>query len=57
MFRGEPAKKIDFPTYCEQRTAARCVSESTRTRYRVFTRFLRSWGKIISFSDNSCLFR
>lgn len=51
MFRGEPAKKIDFPTYCEQRTAARCVSESTRTRYRVFTRFLRSWGKIISFSD------
>lgn len=51
MFRGEPAKKIDFPTYCEQRTAARRVSESTRTRYRVFTRFLRSWGKIISFSD------
>lgn len=51
MFRGEPAKKIDFPTYCEQRTAARCVSECTRTRYRVFTRFLRSWGKIISFSD------
>lgn len=51
MFRGEPAKKIDFLTYCEQRTAARCVSESTRTRYRVFTRFLRSWGKIISFSD------
>lgn len=51
MFRGEPAKKIDFRTYCEQRTAARCVSESTRTRYRVFTRFLRSWGKIISFSD------
>lgn len=21
MFRGEPAKKIDFHTYCEQRTA------------------------------------
>lgn len=51
MFRGEPVKKVDFPTYCEQRTAARRVSESTKTRYRVFTRFLRSWGKIISFSD------
>nr|DAI38069.1 MAG TPA: Integrase [Caudoviricetes sp.] len=51
MFKGEPAKKIDFPTYCEQRTVARRVSESTKTRYRVFTRFLHSWGKIISFSD------
>lgn len=52
MFKGEqPAKTIDFPTYCERRTAARRVSESTKTRYRVFTRFLRSWGKIISFSD------
>lgn len=52
MFQGESTDKvIDFPTYCEQRTAARRVSESTRTRYRVFTRFLRSWGKIISFSD------
>lgn len=52
MFQGESTGKvIDFPTYCEQRTAARRVSESTKTRYRVFTRFLRSWGKIVSFAD------
>ena len=52
MFQGErEAEKIDFPTYCEQRTKARCVSEHTKARYRVFTRFLRSWGKIKSFSD------
>lgn len=51
MFQGEETKQIDFPTYCEQRTTARRVSESTKTRYRVFTRFLRSWGKIVSFAD------
>lgn len=50
LFLGE-TNRVDFPTYCEQRTAARRVSESTKTRYRVFTRFLRSWGKIVSFAD------
>lgn len=51
MFRGETAKEIDFPTYCEQRTLKRRVAESTKERYRTFTRFLRSWGKIHTFSD------
>lgn len=50
LFLGE-TNRVDFPTYCEQRTSARRVSKSTKTRYRVFTRFLRSWGKIVSFAD------
>ncbi|WP_298522199.1 phage integrase SAM-like domain-containing protein, partial [uncultured Prevotella sp.] len=51
LYQGERAEEMDFPTYCEQRTLKRRVSESTKTRYRVFTRFLRSWGKINSFTD------
>lgn len=51
LYQGERAEEMDFPTYCEQRTLKRRVSESTKTRYRVFTRFLRSWGKIVSFAD------
>lgn len=50
LYKGE-TKDIDFPTYCEQRTERRRVGESTKVRYRVFTRFLRSWGVIRSFSD------
>lgn len=50
LYKGE-SKDIDFPTYCEQRTDKRRVGESTKVRYRVFTRFLRSWGVIKSFSD------
>lgn len=51
LFKGETAEEIDFPTYCEQRTAKRRVCENTKGRYRVFTRFLRSWGGIRSFAD------
>lgn len=50
LYKGE-TKDTDFPTYCEQRTERRRVGESTKVRYRVFTRFLRSWGVIRSFSD------
>lgn len=50
LFLGD-INRVDFPTYCEQRTVKRRVSESTKGRYRVFTRFLRFWGKIRSFSD------
>lgn len=50
LFLGD-INRVDFPTYCEQRTVKRRVAESTKGRYRVFTRFLRSWGKIRSFSD------
>lgn len=51
LYQGEHAEEVDFPTYCEQRTLKRRVADSTKNRYRVFTRFLRSWGKIKSFSD------
>lgn len=52
QFQGKSeSKTIDFPTYCERRTEARCVCEHTKARYRVFTRFLRSWGRIRSFAD------
>lgn len=51
LFKGEKAEEIDFATYCEQRTQKRRVCESTKRRYRVFTRFLRSWGGITAFSD------
>ena len=51
LFKGDKSKEIDFPTYCEQRTAKRRVCENTRERYRVFIRFLRSWDEIKSFAD------
>lgn len=51
LFRGDNAKEVDFPTYCERRTLKRRVGDSTKERYRVFTRFLRSWGRIKTFSD------
>ena len=51
LFKGDKREEIDFPTYCERRTAKRRVSDNTKERYRVFTRFLRSWGGIKSFAD------
>ena len=33
LYQGERAEEMDFPTYCEQRTLKRRVSESTKTRY------------------------
>lgn len=53
LFKGETATEIDFATYCEQRSQKRRVCENTKERYRVFTRFLRSWGGIKAFSDIS----
>ena len=51
LFKGDNRGEVDFPTYCEQRTSKRRVCENTKERYRVFTRFLRSWGRIKTFSD------
>lgn len=53
LFKGESKQQQDFISYCEQRAQKRNVSENTKGRYRVFTRFLRSWGAVRSFSDLS----
>lgn len=51
LVKGDTAKSVDFIEYCELRTVRRQVSEHTKERYRVFTRFLRSWNVIRTFSD------
>lgn len=51
LMEGEDSKKMDFATYCEKRAECRNVRPSTKGRYMVFVRFLRGYGKIISFSD------
>lgn len=48
---GQKIATIDFPSYCEMRSEKRNVSKSTKARYAVFCRFLRTWGRIQSFSD------
>lgn len=40
-----------FIEYCERRRDERNVRDSTRQRYSVFIRFLKEWGKIVTFSD------
>lgn len=47
----EDSKKMSFAEYCEKRMKERKVCEHTKGRYAVFIRFLKSWGKIMSFSD------
>lgn len=42
---------MTFSDYCEKRKDERNVRDSTRQRYAVFIRFLREWGKIVTFSD------
>lgn len=51
LFKGENRREMDFITYCEQRAKKRKVCENTKERYRVFTRFLHTWGGIKAFSD------
>ena len=51
LLEGEDNKRKDFATYCEERAECRNVRESTKGRYMVFVRFLRSYGKIVSYSD------
>lgn len=53
LFKGDSQQQQDFISYCEQRTQKRNVCESTKERYRVFTRFLRSWGAVKDFADLS----
>ena len=51
LMQNEVCDKTDFIAYCEKRTNERNVCEHTKKRYVVFTKFLRSWGKITLFSD------
>lgn len=53
MMVGVTSRYMSFIAYCEERTKQRRVSEHTKRRYKVFTDFLKRWGKIQSFSDVS----
>ncbi len=48
---GERSDNITFVEYCEKRRNGRKVCERTKKRYDVFIGFLKSWGKIRTFSD------
>lgn len=51
MMVGVTTLHKDFISYCEERTKQRKVSDHTKRRYKVFTDFLKKWGKIKEFSD------
>lgn len=51
LMEGCSDKYADFIAYCEERTKQRKVSDHTKRRYKVFTDFLKKWGKIKEFSD------
>lgn len=51
LLQGEKSREMDFISYCERRTEERKVSDHTKRRYKVFTEFLKKWGKIKDFSD------
>ena len=51
FLNAENRGSMSFVEYCEKRMKERNVCEHTKARYAVFIRFLKSWGKIRSFSD------
>lgn len=51
MMKNEDSSHITFIEYCEKRRNERKVSEHTKQRYDVFIKFLKDWGKIVSFAD------
>lgn len=51
LLNNENAKAYTFIEYCEKRKEERKVGASTKKRYEVFIKFLKDWGKIITFSD------
>lgn len=51
LMKNEDSSHITFIEYCEKRRNERKVSEHTKQRYDVFIKFLKDWGKIVSFSD------
>lgn len=51
LMEGAASGEQDFISYCEERSKKRKVSEHTKKRYKVFTDFLKSWGRIKEFSD------
>lgn len=51
LMQREGRNEKSFIEYCEERTVKRKVCEHTKGRYKVFTKFLRSWKKIVTFTD------
>lgn len=51
LMKNEDSTHITFIEYCEKRRNERKVSEHTKQRYDVFIKFLKDWGKIVSFAD------
>lgn len=51
LMKNEDSSHITFIEYCEKRRNERKVSEHTKQRYDVFIKFLKDWGKIVSFAD------
>ncbi len=51
LMQGAANKSLDFIAYCEKRSRERKVSDHTKRRYKVFTDFLKTYGKIKEFSD------
>lgn len=51
LLTNEDAKAQTFIEYCERRKDERKVGANTKKRYDVFIKFLKTWGKIVTFSD------
>lgn len=51
LMQGVSDNATDFIAYCEKRSKERNVSDHTKRRYKVFTDFLKGYGKIKDFSD------
>ena len=51
LMAGAANKGLDFIEYCEKRSKERNVSDHTKRRYKVFTEFLKKYGKIKLFSE------
>lgn len=53
LMAGASNRGMGFIAYCEKRSKERNVCEHTKVRYKVFTEFLKKYGKIKQFSDVS----
>lgn len=51
LIKREDEKSVSFIEYCEKRKEERKVQSQTKKRYEVFIKFLKEWGKIVSFGD------
>lgn len=51
LMAGEKMRQMTFVEYCIKRSETRKVKEPTKIRYRSFTKFLKEWNRIVTFSD------